>query len=224
MDIASLTAATPTDSEVAKKSLSENFDQFLTMLTVQLQNQDPLSPMESAEFTNQLVMFSQLEQDIKSNENLENVIALQQAAETTAALSYLGKDVKAQSSIVLLDGGETDFAYDMPAGADTASITIFDADGNIVTTLPAETAPGQHSLTWNGEDGQGVLQADGIYSILVNAVDADDNPVGPATVYFTGTATGVTHESGETLIQVGPIDIPLSAIVSAVSEEDTPEG
>ena len=226
MDIAALTAANPaaSDSEIAKKSLSENFDQFLTMLTVQLQNQDPLSPMESAEFTNQLVMFSQLEQDIKANENLENVIALQQAAETTAALSYLGKDIKAQSSIVLLEGGETEFAYDMPAGADAASITIFDADGNIVTTLPAETAPGHHTATWDGEDGQGVLQSDGVYSILVNAIDAEEKPLGPATVYFTGTATGVTQESGETLIQVGPIDVPLSAVVSAVFDTEQPDG
>lgn len=218
MDIAALTSgATESDSTIAKKSLSENFDQFLTMLTVQLQNQDPLSPMDSTEFTNQLVMFSQLEQDIKANENIEQVIALQKSAETTAALSYLGKNIKAESSVVLLDGGETEFAYDMPAGAETASITIFDADGNIVSVMPAETTPGQHSTTWNGEDDQGVLQADGIYSILVSAVDADDVPLPAATIYFKGTATGVTQEGGDTLVQVGPIDIPVGAIVSAES-------
>lgn len=216
MDIAALTASTPsTDSEIAKKSLSENFDQFLTMLTVQLQNQDPLSPMDSSEFTNQLVMFSQLEQDIKANENIEQVIALQKSAEVTAALSYLGKDVKAASSIVYLDGGKTEFSYDMPAGADTASVTIFDADGKIVTILPAEKVSGQHTDTWDGKDAQGVLQSDGIYSILVSAVDKDDIPLPQITVYFKGTATGVTQENGETLVQVGPVDIPVGAIVSA---------
>lgn len=216
MDIAALTSgATESDSAVAKKSLSENFDQFLTMLTVQLQNQDPLSPMDSTEFTNQLVMFSQLEQDIKANENIEQVIALQKSAETTAALSYLGKNIKAESSIVLLDGGKTEYAYDMPAGAETASITIFDADGNIISVQPAETTPGQHNSTWNGEDDQGVLQSDGIYSILVSAVDADDVPLATPTVYFKGTATGVTQEGGDTLVQVGPINIPVGSIVSA---------
>lgn len=224
MDIAALTSgATESDSAVAKKSLSENFDQFLTMLTVQLQNQDPLSPMDSTEFTNQLVMFSQLEQDIKANENIEQVIALQKSAETTAALSYLGKNIKAQSSVVLLDGGQTDFAYDMPAGAETASITIFDSDGNIVTILPAETTPGQHNTSWNGENDQGVLQSDGIYSILVSAVDKDDVPLPAATVYFKGTATGVTQEGGDTLVQVGPISIPLGAIVSAETLTDQTE-
>lgn len=218
MDIAALTSgATQTESDVAKKSLSENFDQFLTMLTVQLQNQDPLSPMDSTEFTNQLVMFSQLEQDIKANENIEQVIALQKSAETTAALSYLGTDVKAASSIVYLDGGETEFSYDMPAGADTASVTIFDADGNIVSILPAETTPGHHTEIWNGEDPQGVLQSDGIYSILVSAVNAEDAPLAPITVYFKGTATGVTQQDGETLVQVGPVDIPVGAIVAASS-------
>lgn len=224
MDIAALTSgATESESSVAKKSLSENFDQFLTMLTVQLQNQDPLSPMDSTEFTNQLVMFSQLEQDIKANENIEQVIALQKSAETTAALSYLGKNIKAESSIVFLDGGETEFAYDMPAGAETASITIFDADGNIVSILPAETTPGQHESTWNGEDGQGVLQSDGIYSILVSAVNKDDVPLQAVPVYFKGKATGVTQEGGETLVQVGPVDIPVGAIVSAGTETEQPE-
>lgn len=226
MDIASLAASASgqSDSQLARKSLSDNFDQFLTMLTVQLQNQDPLSPMESAEFTNQLVMFSQLEQEIQANEHLENVIALQQAAETTAALSYLGRDVKAESSVVVLSGGETEFAYDMPAGAETASITVFDADGNIVTTLPADTSAGHHSETWDGEDGQGILQSDGVYSILVSAVDKDDTPLPPISVYFTGRATGVTHENGETLIQVGPLSIPLNAVVSTVAQDEVPAG
>lgn len=226
MDIASLASAASgqSDSQLAKKSLSENFDQFLTMLTVQLQNQDPLSPMESAEFTNQLVMFSQLEQEIQANEHLENVIALQQAAETTAALSYLGKDVKAESSVIHLSGGESEFAYDMPAGAETASITVFDSDGNIVRTMQAETAAGHHTETWDGEDGQGVLQSDGVYSILVTAVDGDETPLPPITVYFTGRATGVTHEGGETLIQVGPLSVPLNAVVSTAAQSGTPEG
>ncbi len=223
MDIAALTAgASASDADVAKKSLSENFDQFLTMLTVQLQNQDPLSPMDSTEFTNQLVMFSQLEQEIKANDNLEQVIALQQSAEATAALSYLGTEIEAQSSAVYLDGGSTEFSYDMPVGAHTTSITVFDADGNIIKTLPAETDPGHHSGSWNGLNEQGVLQADGIYSILVSALDQDDVPLDPVSVFLKGTATGVTQESGQTFVQVGPINIPLTSIFAAATPDEIP--
>lgn len=223
MDIAALTSGTTeTDSDVAKKSLSENFDQFLTMLTVQLQNQDPLSPMDSTEFTNQLVMFSQLEQDIQANDNLEQVIALQQAAEATDALSYLGTEVEAESSAVYLENGNADFTYDMPVGAATATITVFDADGNIVKVLPADTTPGHNSGSWDGLNEQGVLQADGVYSILVSAVDQDDVPLDPISVFLKGTATGVTQEAGQTFVQVGPIDIPLSSIVTAVAPDDIP--
>lgn len=222
MDIAALTSGTnATDADVAKKSLSENFDQFLTMLTVQLENQDPLSPMDSTEFTNQLVMFSQLEQEIQTNDNLEQVIALQQSAEATAALSYLGTEIEAESSAVYLDNGSTEFSYDMPAGADTASITVFDADGNIVKILPAANDPGNHSGSWDGLNEQGVLQADGVYSILVSAVDQADVPLDPIPVFLKGTATGVTQEAGQTFVQVGPINIPLTSIFAAATSDET---
>jgi len=223
MDIAALTSgANPTDSDVAKKSLSDNFDQFLTMLTVQLQNQDPLSPMDSTEFTNQLVSFSQLEQEIKANSNLEQVIALQQSAEATAALSYLGTEVEAQSSAVYLQDGNTDFSYDMPVGAQAATITVFDADGNIIKTLPAVTDPGHQSGSWDGLNEQGVLQADGVYSILVSALDAEGTPLDPVPVFLKGTATGVTQEAGQTFVQVGPIDILLSSIVGVSTPDEVP--
>src|SRR3546814_4696934 len=107
MDVTA-TAAAQQGSSGARKSLSENFDQFLTMLTVQLQNQDPLSPMDSTEFTNQLVMFSQLEQEIEQNSNLEQVIALQQATEATAALNYLGREVEAESAAVYLHNARSE--------------------------------------------------------------------------------------------------------------------
>lgn len=221
MDIAALASgANSTESNVATKSLSENFDQFLTMLTVQLQNQDPLSPMDSSEFTNQLVSFSQLEQEIKANGNLEQVIALQQSAEATAALSYLGTEIEAESSAVYLDNASTKFSYDMPVGADTASITVFDADGNIIKILPAETGPGHHGGAWDGLNEQGVLQADGVYSILVSAVDQDDTPLTPISVFLKGIATGVTQEAGQTFVQVGPINIPLTSIFAAATPDE----
>lgn len=220
---AAASGADQSKSGVAKKSLSDNFDQFLTMLTVQLQNQDPLSPMDSSEFTNQLVMFSQLEQEIAQNSNLEQLMAMQQSAESTAALGYLGHEIEAESSAVWLNKGETKFTYSMPAGADNATITILDLDGKTVASIPAETEAGYHEYVWDGRDGQDVLQPDGVYSVLVTAVDAKDKPMDPITVYMKGPAEGVVHEDGTTYLQVGPVDVPLSAVVAAYPYTPDPE-
>lgn len=110
----------------------------------------------------------------------------------------------------------------MPVGAKTATITVFDADGNIIKSLPANTDPGHHTGAWDGLDEQDVLQADGIYSILVSALDQDDVPLDPVTVFLKGTATGVTQEAGQTYVQVGPIDILLSSIVGVSTPDENP--
>lgn len=223
MDVSALASGQPTKSGAATQKLSENFDQFLMMLTTQLKNQDPLSPMESAEFTNQLVMFSQLEQEIAGNANLEQMIAMQQAAENTAALNYLGREIEAESSAVWLDKGETKFTYSMPDGVDNATVTIMDAEGNTVAAFPAEKKAGYHEFVWDGRDNQDVLQPDGIYSVLVTAVDEDDTPMPPITVYMKGLADGVVQEDGVTYLQVGPVDVPLSSVVAAYPHTPDPE-
>src|SRR6267142_4445505 len=95
MDVNSATAAaaapTPSGAVSAQKSLSTNFNTFLTLLTTQLKNQDPLAPMDSNQFTQQLVQFSQVEQQINANKNLESLISLTKNQASVNAVSYLGK-------------------------------------------------------------------------------------------------------------------------------------
>src|SRR5712675_2430466 len=88
---AAAAAATPSGAVTAQKSLSTNFNTFLTLLTTQLKNQDPLAPMDSNQFTQQLVQFSQVEQQINANKNLESLISLTKARGAIDAVSYLGK-------------------------------------------------------------------------------------------------------------------------------------
>jgi flagellar basal-body rod modification protein FlgD len=207
-----LTAKTEDNSH--RQSLATDFDNFLTMLTTQLQNQDPLSPMDSTEFTNQLVQFSQLEQQINQSGKLDDLIAMQQSAETAAALGYLGNEVEMISSIALLDGGEARFAYSLPSQAASTTVTIFDEDGNIVRTMAGETEAGRHDVTWDGTNDQGVQLADGAYSILVSANDENDDPLTDITVLSRGTAEEVVTESGLTYLRVGNVYVPLDRIVS----------
>src|SRR5215468_478605 len=82
-----------TDSTSAEQTLAGNFNTFLTLLTSQLQNQDPLSPMDSTQFTQQLVMFSQVEQQINTNDNLQSLIALNLSQNANSAVNYIGRSV-----------------------------------------------------------------------------------------------------------------------------------
>src|SRR3954468_21748675 len=87
-------------SATDKTTLAGNFNTFLTLLTTQLKNQNPLDPLDTNQFTQQLVQFAQVEQQMKSNDQLQTLVSLQQSAQATAALSYVG-------STVVLDGSST---------------------------------------------------------------------------------------------------------------------
>jgi flagellar basal-body rod modification protein FlgD len=223
MEITPFAASTPSsDAVAATQSLTENFDDFLLMLTTQLQHQDPLSPTDATEFTNQLVQFSQLEQQISQSSKIEDLIALQQAAEQLGAVNYLGKTVEVESDLTLLEDGSATISYDMPAGAVTASIGIVDSTGRFIKAFSADTAAGRHEVTWDGTDTQGVVQPDGPYTVVVTAVDADEIPFDAIPVFFTGTADAVWQSEGETFVTVGPIDIPLDRILSVMSPDTPP--
>jgi flagellar basal-body rod modification protein FlgD len=111
---AATSSAAKSDTAAASQSLTENFDNFLLMLTTQLQQQDPLSPTDATEFTNQLVQFSQLEQQISQTGKIDDLIATQKSAEALGAVNYLGKTVEVQSDLTLLEDGEATFSYHMP--------------------------------------------------------------------------------------------------------------
>jgi flagellar basal-body rod modification protein FlgD len=213
----------------AQKTLSDDFDDFLTMLTTQLKHQDPLDPLDSSEYTNQLVQFSQLEQQINQSGKFDDVIASMRSMEATAALSYIGSEIEMISPIIALAGGAASFAYELPPGAAETSISIFDEDGNLVRTFDGETEPGRHEVSWDGTDDQGVPMPDGTYSVLVAATDDKEVPLTNITVYARGIASGVVAESGTTYLRVGNIHVPLDRVVSvsttgASQSTDQPAG
>lgn len=152
-------------------SLANNFDTFLTLLTAQLQNQDPLAPMDSTQFTQQLVQFSQVEQQIRTNQQMESLVGQFQAASASAALSYLGKDAIIEADETYLAGGEANWAYVLPdGGAEHVKITVRDSAGRAVYT--AEDVPiteGEHLFTWDGVKTNGDTAADGVYTIDIEA-------------------------------------------------------
>lgn len=203
----------------ASAALAENFDNFLNLLTTQIQNQDPLSPMDSNEFTSQLVQFSAVEQAITTNTNLSSLIALEKANQLTGAVGFLGTEIEAFGNTNSLTDGQAGFSYGLGANATSTQITILDEVGQTVFSTSGETASGHHIFTWNGLDNNGTAQPDGKYSILVTALDANGDPISTETG-IVGTVTGFeTTGDGSILLSLNGIGVPISDIVSVSPDQ-----
>lgn len=195
--------ATQTEqSSAARSQLTENYDTFLVLLTAQLQNQDPLSPMDSAQFTQQLVQYSQVEQQIRTNEQLEGLVAQYQAASAGAALSYLGRDAVIETSDTYLAGGEANWAYRLPTAAEELTIRVRDLNGRTIYTATGELGQGEHLFTWDGATDAGGVAEDGVYAISIDAKNKDGATITP-TITVRETILGVDF-SGTTPLVITP--------------------
>jgi len=205
MPIGAIDPTVPAQTATDRTSLADNYDTFLILLTAQLQNQDPLAPMDSTQFTQQLVQFSQVEQQIRTNEQLEGLVGQYQAASAGAALSYLGKDAIIEANETYLAGGEANWAYRLPANADSMTINVKDSTGRTIysTTASPRTA-GEHLFRWDGKKSDGSTASDGVYTLEIEALDGSGEEITPVVsvretimgVDFSGTMPVVITPSG----------------------------
>lgn len=200
-NVADTSAANASKALTGGKSLAKNFDTFLTMLTVQLKHQDPLSPMDSTQFTNQLVQFAGVEQQINANSNLEKLISSTNMNTKSQAIGYIGHYVEANSNQVPLQGGvdtvtdkvnliggKATFNYTLEGTAATTQIQIKSADGTLIRTIAGDASKGRHEYTWDGTDSSGTAVANGTYT--VTATSATTAGAAVATSISTTTRTG----------------------------------
>jgi flagellar basal-body rod modification protein FlgD len=202
-------AAGSTDSSaLAKSRLAENFDTFLTLLTTQLRNQDPLSPMDSNQFTQQMVQMTGVEQQLLTNDLLKQLVS-NNANGVSTAVSLIGKDVKAVSDDAVINNKEAKWTYKLDAEAAKTKIEIYDSAGKVVhaeTVDPKDDAKvndaGEHDFTWNGKDVTGKQLSDGgVYTLKVTATDEDGKTIG-STTYVKGVVTGVEQADGATYVTI----------------------
>ena len=210
------TTGTGTTSTTSMSKLAENFDQFLTLLTTQLKNQDPLSPMDSAEFTNQLVQFAGVEQQINTNKNLESLLTLQKSSQMMDALSLMGKKVEVSGSTVPLQDKSATFVYTLPKGAAQVAYAISDSSGRTVYSGAGDTTAGRHEYSWNGKSSAGVQLPDGTYKLTVIAVDAAGQQI-QASTWATGKVTGVESSDGSAVLNLGGALVPMDRLSAVVS-------
>ncbi len=204
----------------SQTALTGNLNTFLNMLTAQLKNQDPLSPMDSTQFTNQLVQFSEVEQQINTNSNLESLISMQKTSQQAQAISYLGQTVSFASNTLPLSSGTAAFSYTMPSTAASISVQIKDSNGNVVNTLTSPSgAAGTHTVTWDGTSSSGTTEPDGQYTVSITATDSNGKTVVP-TVDAYGIVTGVTSDSSGTELELG--DSGMTTLLGNVLSIHTP--
>lgn len=214
MAIGAIGAATATSAATqASTGLNQNFDTFLTLLTQQLKNQDPLSPLDSNEFVSQLVQFSSVEQQIAQNKHLETLVDQSQVNSATSAVGFIGKQVTLSSDTTQLANGEAKWNYTLPQDAQNAQIVVLDQAGRVVYQQDAETAAGSHDFVWDGTDNSGNTVSDGAYTIQVAAKDADDNTIN-ADVTVQGIVTGVDFSGSDPALLMGDVRAGFADILS----------
>lgn len=183
-------------ADTSAATLSDNFDTFLTILTAQIQNQDPLEPMDSGEFTSQLVQFSGVEQQIRANKQLETLISTTRSSAGASLSGYLGQEAEIDSSGAAYSGDPIHWRYMVGEGATDVTVTVTNAKGEVLYSEAGEKGTGSHDFNWDGSLLGGGTATDGAYYINVVAKNADGATVGSAHTLVT-TITGVDLSYGE---------------------------
>jgi flagellar basal-body rod modification protein FlgD len=196
-------------------------DEFLKLLTAQLQHQNPLSPMDNTAFVAQLAQFSSLEQMQNMNSSLATSIMVSQSVNNSLATSLIGRDIQARGDDVThAVGGSEKLQFNLASGADV-KVDVLDSTGKVVATVKsAGMASGNQSVTWDGNGLDGKPVAAGDYTFKVTATDSKGAAVTAETL-VTGRVTGVKFEDGITYLMVGGRKISMGDVQQIVEAQTT---
>ena len=204
-------------------SVANNYQTFLSLLTTQLSNQDPLSPMDTSQFTQQLTQMTGVEQQLLSNQLLQQLVNQNSSSSNlTNAVGLIGKNVTVDGDTSQLNGGQATWEFSLPSAPASMTVNVVDASNNIVWSGPVtSTGSGGQTFTWNGQNQSGVQQKDGgLYTLKITAKDASGGKITPTTT-LQGTATAVQTFNGQTMVTVGTTQVPISSIIGVSSASST---
>jgi flagellar basal-body rod modification protein FlgD len=206
-------SATAANISGAQQSLAGDQQTFLKLLTTQLQNQDPLNPMNTDQFTQQLVSMTGVQQQILTNELLQQMVGNQTGV--GEPVNLLGKSVTATSANANLQNGQASWAYSTASNAADVQLTITNNLGQTVYQSDAgAVGAGQHSFSWNGKTTDGIQLPDGgSYTLAVAAQDGAGNAL-PASIYQQGVVSAVNNTGGQVLLSINGSQVPASAVTS----------
>jgi len=195
--------------------LASNFQTFLSLLTTQLRNQDPLSPVDSNEFTAQLTQMAGVEQQLLTNDLLTSLLRAQQGDGLTGASQYIGKDATAVWAATRFEDGEANWSYELAADATDVTLQVLDASGKVVWSGPApDKTNGMHDFKWDGATtGGGQVDDGGVYTLKVVAKDGAGKAV-DSQVLIRGRVTGVEMYDNTPFVIIGNSIMPVSSLIA----------
>jgi flagellar basal-body rod modification protein FlgD len=194
-------------------ALASNYETFLSLLTTQLKNQDPLSPLDNNQFTQQLTAMTGVQQQLLTNQLLTQMIGQNQADLGGGAINLIGKLVTVDSNDTALTDGAASWKYNLAGAPAQATLEVLDSAGKVVwTQKPTNLEKGANTLTWNGKASNGTQMADGNYTLRITAKDANGKDIA-ATGVVTGIASKIQTVGGQMMLTVGSVKVPLSAVM-----------
>ena len=196
------TTSSSTESSTSTSTgIADNFQTFLTLLTTQLQNQNPLDPLDTNQFTQQLVQFAGVEQQLKSNDQLKALVALQKSAAATEALVYVGNTVAVDGATATFDGSAT---WNLNAAKDTttSTVSITNAAGNTVYSGNFALKSGGSSFVWDGKGNDGTQYPPGSYKLTATGKDQNGQTVAISTE-VQGMVDSVDLSASPALLSIG---------------------
>lgn len=196
----------------SRSTIADNFDTFLSILTTQLKNQNPLDPMDTNAFTQQLVQFTGVEQQLKTNSFLETLMLAGQNTAKSDAVSYIGKEVTSSGKTGELSGSNAAFwAYSADANAASATITIKDAQGTTVYSQTGPLSAGPGTFRWDGMGTDGSLKPNGVYTIDIQGRDSSGQNVKISTASI-GIVTAVDFTGDVPVLTVGSRKVTITDV------------
>ena len=202
------TVANTTNTD--RQAIAKNFDQFLTLLTTQLKSQDPTAPLNTNDFTAQLVQFASVEQQIKSNDTLNSLLLTTQTSNVASALGFVGKTVSASGATTYLQNNSAKWSLNAERGG-TATITIKNEAGSIVSTKTIAVHAGPQDYNWDGKTSGDATAPAGKYTITVTGKDTNDQSFNIATS-ISGVVDRVDLTTSPATVMIGTIGIPMDRI------------
>jgi flagellar basal-body rod modification protein FlgD len=203
----------------SRQGIADNFDTFLQLLTTQLRNQNPLDPLDTNQVTQQLVQFSSVEQQLKTNDFLSALVSANTNSVQTNAVGFIGKTVTAAGTRAELAGGKATWNFKLADAANVA-VSIKDADGNTVYTQTGPLQAGQGQFEWDGTTSTGSRAPAGSYTIQMVGTNAEGKTV-PISTEVTGVVTGVDFTGSEPVLLVGSARLNLSGVTSVKATATT---
>ncbi len=217
-----ITSSQTTTDQTAAEAAAEDAEQqkidFLDILVTQLENQNPLDPMDTDEWTAQLTRYSMLEQNIETNEQLVIANDLLASSAATDLISYIGEDVEISTNISVVQDGEAAWAYSVEGDADEVILSVVDENGDSVYETTGSTVTGVHDFTLDSTLAE-LSEGSQLY-LSINAKDADGNQLNAETTSYV-TVDGVWTDDTATYLTAGSVSFRSSDILKLINTQTT---